>query len=142
MKIFFTDIFELPLPEGHRFPMAKYRLLREAVADGGELVVPDALDDEQLMRAHDPAYVAAVRDGTLDPAMLRRIGFPWSPELVERSRRSAGATLAAARACAKQSGPVPYGTGPELMPDQSMLRTAITARPASARRCPEEQPCP
>ncbi|MEM8884810.1 MAG: histone deacetylase [Planctomycetota bacterium] len=98
MKIFFTDIFELPLPDGHRFPMEKYRLLREAVTDVGELMVPDALDDEQLARAHDRAYIDAVCQGRVEEAMMRRIGFPWSPQLVERSRRSAGATLAAGRA--------------------------------------------
>ena len=53
---------------------------------------------EELEQAHDPAYVGRVRRGELTRQEVRRIGFPWSPELVERSRRSAGATLEACRA--------------------------------------------
>ncbi|WP_370869764.1 histone deacetylase [Polaromonas sp.] len=81
--------------------MAKYQRLRDRVA--GELpqvrlgVAPRASDGE-LALAHDPAYIQAVADGTLSAAAMREIGFPWSVEMVERSRRSAGATVAAARA--------------------------------------------
>lgn len=81
--------------------MAKYQRLRDRVAR--ELpqvrmgVAPRASDGE-LALAHDPAYIQAVAEGTLDAAAMREIGFPWSPEMVERSRRSAGATVAAARA--------------------------------------------
>lgn len=101
MQAFYADHFVLPLPTGHRFPMAKYQRLRDRVAR--ELprvrmgVAPRASDGE-LALAHDPAYVQAVADGTLSPAAMRDIGFPWTPEMVERSRRSAGATVAAARA--------------------------------------------
>src|SRR5262249_30835967 len=68
-----------------------------------ELVPPDdlreprAATDEELLRAHDPAYLERVKTGTLSAAEVRRIGFPWSPELVERSRRSNGATIEACR---------------------------------------------
>lgn len=101
MQIFYTDHFVLPIPSGHRFPMQKYRLLREHVqqADwlgGHTLVEPPAADVAQLLRAHSAAYVAQIMDGTLSAAEVRRIGFPWSPQMVERSRRAAGATLAAA----------------------------------------------
>lgn len=98
MLVFHSDRFEPDLPAGHRFPMQKYRLLREAVADtlpGVRLREPDAAGDALLALAHDPAYVQAVATGTLAPAAVREIGFPWSPALVERSRRSVGATLAA-----------------------------------------------
>jgi acetoin utilization deacetylase AcuC-like enzyme len=103
MRIHYCDTFVLPLPEGHRFPMAKYRLLREAVeAEGiggeGALRVPEAAPDADLLRVHAPDWVQRVAAGTLAPAEIRRIGFPWSPGLVERSRRSVGGTLAAARA--------------------------------------------
>ena len=103
MKAFYTDLFVLPLPETHRFPMTKYSRLRERlVADGilssAELHVPDAIGWDELRLVHDPAYVDAVAGGTLSREMQRRIGFPWSPQMVERSRRSVGATLAAARA--------------------------------------------
>lgn len=102
MQAFYTDHFELPLPEGHRFPMSKYRLLRERIAnsaaDGSiELRVPEPAGLDELRLAHDADYVAKVFEGTLDAVEQRRIGFPWSPEMVERSRRSVGATIAAAR---------------------------------------------
>ena len=99
VKAFFTDVFELPLPDRHKFPMSKYRLLRERLeADGTvELLVPPAATDDQLALAHDRDYIAAVVAGTLPIAQVRRLGFPWSPQLVERSRRSTGATVAALR---------------------------------------------
>ena len=102
MKAFYSDTFVLPLPEHHRFPMVKYRLLRErlvaeGVLDARDLHVPEPATWEQLRLVHDAEYVAAVADGTLTPEAQRRIGFPWSPMMVERSRRSVGATIAAAR---------------------------------------------
>jgi acetoin utilization deacetylase AcuC-like enzyme len=102
MKLFFTDRFVLPLPPGHRFPMTKYRLLRDrlvndpAHADDVFLEPPTATRDE-LCRAHDPSYVDRVFAGELSEIEEKRIGFPWSEAMVERSRRSSGATLAAAR---------------------------------------------
>lgn len=100
MRAFYCDHFVLPLPPGHRFPMEKYRLLREAVERDGRvrLTVPDAATDAELARAHDAAYVARVVNGALTGREVRQIGFPWSLELVERSRRSVGGTLGAARA--------------------------------------------
>ena len=100
---FYSDTFVLPLPEAHRFPMAKYRRLRERLLAEGvlrpdELRVPDAASWHDLRRVHDPAYLEAAAAGTLPPEMQRRIGFPWSPGMIERSRRSVGATIAAARA--------------------------------------------
>ncbi len=105
MLIYYTDHFVLPLPPGHRFPMRKYAALRERVAAvaGDRLRVPAAASDAELARAHDPAYIAAVCGGTLDARAMKRIGFPWSPSMIERSRRSAGATLAACRS-ALESG--------------------------------------
>lgn len=99
MKAFYCDHFVLPLPDGHRFPMEKYRLLRESVARLPEvrLEVPEAAPDEALLRVHTPSYLDAVLQGRLTRDEVRRIGFPWSRELVERSRRSVGGTLAAAR---------------------------------------------
>ena len=103
MKAFYSDTFVLPLPEQHRFPMAKYRLLRERLVDEGilsadDLHVPDPIAWDDLRLVHDAAYVDAVAAGTLPAEAQRRIGFPWSAMMVERSRRSVGATLAAARA--------------------------------------------
>lgn len=103
MRLFYTDEFELPLAEGSKFPLGKYRLLRErlvmqGLAGPANLFVPTAASDEQLMLAHTPDYVARVRDGQLTRQEQKRIGFPWSPQMVERSRRSTGATIAAAYA--------------------------------------------
>lgn len=99
MLIFATDHYVLPLPAGHRFPMGKYARLRERVAAlaPDRMRIPPAASDEELARAHDPAYLRAVITGTLDESAMRRIGIPWSPAMVERSRRSAGATIAASR---------------------------------------------
>ena len=101
LKIFYTDHYVLPLPDGHRFPMQKYSLLRERVAGsplGAGLMDPRAATDAEILRAHEAGYVARVATGTLAPVEVRRIGFPWSPAMVERSRRSSGATLEACRA--------------------------------------------
>src|SRR5689334_25355084 len=82
--------------------MAKYRRLRERlveerVLDAADLSVPEAAAWDDLLLVHDAAYVDAVASGTLSADAQRRIGFPWSPMMVERARRSVGATLAAAR---------------------------------------------
>ncbi|HYD96663.1 MAG TPA: histone deacetylase [Noviherbaspirillum sp.] len=106
MKAFYSDHFVLPLPEGHRFPMQKYRLLREAVlASLPEVEVHEApcATDGVLALAHHPAYIDRVSRGALTEAEQKAIGFPWSLQMVERSRRSAGATIAACRA-ALESG--------------------------------------
>ena len=81
MKVFYSDTFVLPLPEHHRFPMSKYRLLRERLIDAGvvapgDLQIPDAISWEELRLVHDAAYVDAVASGTLPPDAQRRIGFP------------------------------------------------------------------
>jgi acetoin utilization deacetylase AcuC-like enzyme len=100
MKVFYSDHFVLPLPEGHRFPMVKYSMLRERVErDGicgpGELSTPRAVTDQEILRAHDLDYLNRVVSGTLTQKEIRRIGFPWSQKMVERSRRASGGTLSA-----------------------------------------------
>jgi acetoin utilization deacetylase AcuC-like enzyme len=102
MRIFYSDIFVLPLPAGHRFPMAKYGLLQERVAAAAlvppqDLRVPPPASDEQILRAHDRQYLRRVATGALSEQEIRRIGFPWSPTLVQRARQSSGATVAACR---------------------------------------------
>jgi acetoin utilization deacetylase AcuC-like enzyme len=103
MKIFATDQFVLPLPPGHTFPVRKYALLRKRVEEEDlawpdSLVVPHAATDEELAAVHDPEYIRRVQHGELTPAEVRRLGLPWSPELVERSRRTTGGTIEAGRA--------------------------------------------
>lgn len=105
MNVFYTDHFVLPLPEGHRFPMAKYSMLRQRVARSGARVrlrVPHAARDDELERVHTPEYVRRVQAGELSRKEIRDLGFPWSPELVERSRRSCGATIEACRAAIEE----------------------------------------
>ena len=101
VKAFYADQFVLPLPEGHRFPMGKYAALRELIArDWPEVAFLPALpaSDDELLGVHAADYVRAVSQGLLTPAAQREIGFPWSPAMAERARRSVGATLLAARA--------------------------------------------
>jgi acetoin utilization deacetylase AcuC-like enzyme len=99
LKAFYTDHYVLPLPPGHRFPMEKYSRLRDLVSKliGLELVEAPAISDTQILYAHDPSYLIKILSGNLSPQEQQEIGFPWSEPMVERSRRSAGATLAAAK---------------------------------------------
>ena len=99
MRLFYCDHFEIPLPAGHKFPLGKYRLLRERIIrDGFWRLEPAELAPlETIALAHDPEYVAQFAAGTLPPAAMRRIGFPWSAGLVTRTLASAGGTLAGAR---------------------------------------------
>jgi acetoin utilization deacetylase AcuC-like enzyme len=99
LKAFYTDHFVLPLPAGHRFPMEKYSRLRDLVGklNGIDLVEAPAASDTQILYAHDPSYLIKIIAGRLNPEEQREIGFPWSKKMVERSRRSAGATVAASK---------------------------------------------
>lgn len=93
----YCDHHLLPLPNGHKFPLAKYRLLRERLqGDPRFLVEPSELASRSaVLRVHDPGYANGFLTGTLEPHVMRRIGFPWSPELVTRTLASAGGTLLA-----------------------------------------------
>ena len=103
MRIFYSDPIALPLPEGHRFPADKYTLLRQNMIQAGltlsnELILSKPASVDQLLLAHHPDYIEKVLNGKLTEKETRRIGFPWSLQLVERSRRSVGGTIAACRA--------------------------------------------
>ena len=105
MKAFYANHFVLPLPAGHRFPMAKYQLLRDRIAlELPEVQLDQALpaSDGELALAHAPEYVQAIANGSVAPDIQREIGFPWSPAMVERARRSVGATVSAARMAMQQ----------------------------------------
>lgn len=100
MKAFYADHFVLPLPEGHRFPMHKYSRLRERVLEEGilsanNLFEPPPATDADLLRCHGADYTQRVTTGTITHREMVRIGFPWSAEMVERSRRSSGGTMMA-----------------------------------------------
>jgi acetoin utilization deacetylase AcuC-like enzyme len=98
-RLFYTDHYDLPLPAGHRFPIEKYRLLRERLeADGGFTLEPAPMAGTATIElAHDPEYVRAFVEGRLGESAIRRIGFPWSEGLVKRTLASVGSTLAATR---------------------------------------------
>ncbi len=107
MKIFYSDHFVLPLPEGHKFPMVKYSMLREKVGEAGicgpgELRVPEAATDGQILRAHDEDYLERAKAGELSRKEVRRIGFPWSERMIERSRRASGGTIGACLAALEE----------------------------------------
>jgi acetoin utilization deacetylase AcuC-like enzyme len=99
MKAYAHDVFTYPLPPGHRFPLGKYRLVREgAEAAGIEVRDARAARRDELGLAHSGAYLDRMDEGDLPRREELALGLPWSPELVERARRSVGATLLAAEA--------------------------------------------
>ena len=105
MKTFYSTQLSLPLPPGHRFPMGKYAALRDRLAaecEGLRLAQAPPASDAELALAHAPAYVAAVAQGRLDARAQREIGFPWSEAMVERSRRSVGASIQATRVAQRE----------------------------------------
>jgi acetoin utilization deacetylase AcuC-like enzyme len=116
VKAFASDRLPLPLPAGHRIPAGKYVRLRERIESSPEfadveLCVPEAATEVQLLLVHTPEYVAAILSGTLTQRQVRRIGLPWSPELVERSRRSVGGTMAACEAALIHGRAIHLGGG-------------------------------
>jgi acetoin utilization deacetylase AcuC-like enzyme len=103
MDLWSSARYTFPLPAGHRFPIAKYELFRQRVSADG-LVAPHQLseaprvDGDALRLVHTDDYVSRLTAGGLAAEELRRLGFPWSPALVERSYRAVGGTCAAAGA--------------------------------------------
>lgn len=101
MKIYYSDNYTVPLPQGHRFPMEKYRLLREKLVGDGiispaELFEPELPARDIITLAHSPEYYDAYQNGTVDPMIIRRIGLPWSKELFFRSLASVGGAIGSA----------------------------------------------
>lgn len=98
MRVWSHADCDFPLPAGHKYPLGKYRLLRDAVlTDGHDVDAPGAIEWASLERVHDPAFVRRMRLGQLDRRESRVLGLPWSPELVVRARRGTLGTLHAAR---------------------------------------------
>ena len=99
--IYHPDYFA-PLPEGHRFPMTKFRqlyqlLLGEGVAQIAQFHMPQRPPQEWIELVHIPEYVQAYCNGTLDVKAQRRIGLPWSPALVHRTCTAVGGTILTAQ---------------------------------------------
>ena len=118
-RIYYNDVYEVPLPPNHRFPMEKYRLVRERVQQTlmaeqqpqpqppqstltttapvvVDLVVSPLATPEELRTTHDGAYIQRFLEGKMTEQELRNVGFPWSPEGVDRALSSVGGTVAAA----------------------------------------------
>ncbi|MDB6002047.1 MAG: histone deacetylase [Rhizobacter sp.] len=101
MQVFHADRVQVTLPAGHRFPMEKYGLLYARLINELPLLrIHEAVPatDGELALAHTPTYIDSVERGLLSAAEQREIGFPWSPAMAARARRSVGATIDAARA--------------------------------------------
>jgi acetoin utilization deacetylase AcuC-like enzyme len=116
VRVFVSDGTELPLPPDHPFPLAKYARLRERVAteltsNGIKMISAPPAPDTDLALVHDCDYLTMVIEGSLPRAAARRIGLPWSEELVERARGAVGATTAAARTALADGVAVTLGGG-------------------------------
>ncbi|WP_237363542.1 histone deacetylase family protein [Vibrio marisflavi] len=96
---------DLPLPKGHRYPINKYRLLHQQLVQRMEqydnwntafqIFQPQPITIEEVNRVHSSEYVSQLANGSLPLAKIRRIGFPWSEQLVQRTLTSAGGTCLA-----------------------------------------------
>lgn len=133
-----------PLPKGHRFPMAKFGkvyewLVRDGVATLDQFFLPQPAALDVVMLAHDPAYVQAYVTGALDARAMRRIGFPWSAQLVQRTLTALGSTLLAAElalqhgiACSTAGGThhahYDFGSGYCIFNDLAVTARALRAR--------------
>ncbi|MEM7331870.1 MAG: histone deacetylase [Chloroflexota bacterium] len=116
MRAFYYDHYTFPLKEGHRFPSAKYRLLREKVIKDqilseAELLVPTTVTRQQLLRVHTPDYVHRFENGLLTKEEIRRIGLDWSPQLVTRIQHVVGATIAVCRVAIRDGIALSLGGG-------------------------------
>ena len=103
-KLYYCDHYAIPLPDGHKFPMRKYRLTRDYLAADGifDFECAPLADPTVIALAHDPVYVSNFMAGTIESAIMRRIGFPWSEGLVKRTLASVGGTLAAAQVALRE----------------------------------------
>src|SRR5690242_6206045 len=103
MRVYYCDVHTLDLPAGHRFPSGKYKMIRERlVCDGFRLQLAPLAPIDVIRLVHSERYVREFLSGSLSPAAIRRIGFPWSDGLVRRTLTSLGGTLAAAEDALRQ----------------------------------------
>lgn len=98
LKIAYHPIYKHPLPEGHRFPMAKYELLPKLLLDEGScspenFFKPDFLDAETILKVHDPGFYEDLIMQRITGIAARRIGFPLSDKLIEREHIIADGTV-------------------------------------------------
>ena len=104
--VFHPIYSKLSLPDRHRFPIDKYLGIRLALADRGveptEFVEPQAVSVDKLKRVFEPSYVDQLVNNELDHKAMRRIGFPWSEQLVKRTLTAVGGTLKTAELALEQ----------------------------------------
>lgn len=98
----------LELPAQHRYPIAKYQMLYQQLLALGvpadAFVLSQPVSETQLEQVHCPAYIQSLRDGSIDAKAMRRIGFPWSAQLYQRSLCSVGGTLQTTQAALSRGG--------------------------------------
>lgn len=95
--VFHPIYSQLDLPERHRFPIEKYQGIYDALVANGvpssRFVQPNAVNNETLCAQYDKEYVSKLTSGQLDAKAMRRIGFPWSEQLIQRSLHAVGGTV-------------------------------------------------
>ncbi len=116
MKIFQCDILNFPLHQGQSFLVTKYELLSEKILASGlatpdELLSPPQATLGEITRVHDPEYVDRLLKGAFSAREIRDVGLPWSPQIIERALRSAGATIAACRSAIREGVALHLGGG-------------------------------
>jgi acetoin utilization deacetylase AcuC-like enzyme len=149
LTFFTARDFNLTLPEGHRFPGQKYRLLEERLVREGilgldQLATSPLASDDEILCVHTKAYLRSLEDGSIDPRAMRRIGFPWSEQISRRGRRTVGGALAAARnalatglsgqlAGGTHHAHPEFGSGFCVFNDQAVVATALLDQDAVDR---------
>ena len=148
MHIYYSDVFSFPLPANHRFPRSKYSLLRKRISTvfpdlTHNLILSPAASDQELLLAHNDEYITKVLHGKLTPKEVRRIGFPWSQELVTRSRHSVGGTIARPVGCCNEEEShltlVVVHTTPSLITEKDFASSMISRLQPGASN-PSSQP--
>ena len=100
MLCYYSPHYAFALPDGHPFPMYKYEqaakiLLEDGIISADELIDPGLADEADVLRVHEPAYLASLKNGEIAPQAIRRLGFPWSELLLKRSLTAVAGTIAA-----------------------------------------------
>lgn len=94
--VFHPIYSQLSLPVRHRFPIEKYQGIYDALIEHGvskrQFVTPEPINIEELAIHYEADYVSSLVAGTLDKQAMRRIGFPWSEQLIKRSLTAVGGT--------------------------------------------------
>ena len=139
-RLFYCDHYAIPLPAGHRFPMAKYRMLRDLLAADGcfRFEAAPCADPAVVELAHEAAYVRDFLNGALPEVAIRRIGFPWSEALVRRTlgaRKRDGDPARRLEQISAQSGRQPLPGTNECSSDGGLHRSQAIWRGMEGSRC-------